>query len=211
LCENLNAEIASGSIKSFVDTVGYLSWTFFARRAKANPSFYGAVSSDDSDVEALFDTVAKDALEKLRDQGCIECDADFTAGGDVGSSSLGHAASEFYLKYKTPKQILLGLSECGKMIKGEMIARSEKRSGDDLRDQPFSGLRPAAELGVAWLFYTIACTHEFDELPVRHNEEILNEQLSANLMWGADASGLISRNGRSSYLDPEVYADPHTK
>jgi Sec63 Brl domain len=80
-----------------------------------------------------------------------------------------------------------------------------------LSERSFSAMSPAAELTVAWLFYTIACTHEFDELPVRHNEEILNEQLSGGLMWGADTSGLQSSKQSLSYINPDVYADPHTK
>ena len=38
MCENLNAEISIGTINSTIDAVGYLTWTFYVRRVKANPS-----------------------------------------------------------------------------------------------------------------------------------------------------------------------------
>jgi activating signal cointegrator complex subunit 3 len=66
-------------------------------------------------------------------------------------------------------------------------------------------------MSIAWLLYTIATTHEFDELPVRHNEEDLNMELSNRLMWGPDTSKLLSSDGRSRNVDREVFASSHTK
>jgi len=63
---------------------------------------------------------------------------------------------------------------------------------------------------LAWLLYSLSSTHEFDELPVRHNEEILNEQLSDELMWGPDTQSILS-GSRDQYYNPEIYEDPHTK
>lgn len=36
LCENLNAEIAIGTVNSLIDAVGYMTWTFYARRLRKN-------------------------------------------------------------------------------------------------------------------------------------------------------------------------------
>jgi hypothetical protein len=59
--------------------------------------------------------------------------------------------------------------------------------------------------------YCMCCTHEFDELPVRHNEEFLNEELSKSVMWGADTSAVLSLDGKAGHVDSAVFADPHTK
>jgi activating signal cointegrator complex subunit 3 len=213
LCENLNAEIATRTITSLVDTVGYLMWTFFARRVKANPSYYGANSAEDSDVESFLFSVSKDTLKMLQEHGCVEIDGDRDElDGDVLTTSLGAAASEYYLTYRSPKQMQFGVRQCAKIILQEMKDSEDlgHKSSDSLQ-RPF--LRPSRvdEVAVAWLLYTLSCTHEFDELPVRHNEEILNEELSDRLMWGPDTASVLSTDGKSNYTNPEVYADPHTK
>lgn len=212
LCENLNAEIASGTVKSLVDCVGYLTWTFFARRVKANPSYYGADSSEDEDVERFLLDVAKDTLKLLNEERCITIIGDKQeVDSEIRPSSLGVAASDYYLTYRTPKQMQFGLTQCAKMIMQDETSLSEEIVYSSCESHPF--LRPTRldEASIAWLLYTISCTHEFDELPVRHNEEILNEELSKALKWGPDTSKILSPNGRSAYIDPEIFAQPHTK
>ncbi len=213
LCENLNAEIVSGTIKSLVDSVGYLTWTFFARRVKANPSYYGATSSTDEGVELFLLSVAKDTLTLLDKEKCLSIDGDMeNVDCDIIPSALGAAASAYYLTYRTPKQMQFGLKECAKILMKEVKDFEDRKTKVTIMDsRPLVRAKRTDEISIAWLLYTIACTHEFDELPVRHNEEILNEELSRGLMWGADTSKILSSNGRSSNISPEIYAQPHTK
>lgn len=205
LCENLNAEIATGTVNSTLDAVGYLVWTFFARRVKANPSYYGAKSSSAKHVEEYLSSVADDTLTKLQGEGCIEIDED----DSVKASTLGRAASEYYLNHKTPKQMQFGLRQCAKMIIAENPSVGSVSKTPTLC--PLVRSKRLDEVSIAWLLYTLCCTHEFDELPVRHNEEYLNEELSETLMWGPDTSAVLSKDGRAGYVDIEVYADSHTK
>lgn len=211
LCDNLNAEIAGGTVKSLLDCVGYLTWTFFARRVKANPSYYGASSSDTAEVERFLLDVAKETVQQLAEEKCVLIEGDMDAVDcALFSTSLGAAGSDFYLVYQSPKQMQFGLQECAKLIIRE-------RSSDVGRDYSTSKLVPMHvpkridEITISWLLYTLSCTHQFDELPVRHNEEILNEELSNNLIWGPNTDKVQSISGRSAYIDPDVYADPHTK
>jgi hypothetical protein len=209
LCENLNAEIATGTVNSLLDAVGYLTWTFFARRVKANPSYYGAASSSGADIEEFLDKVAAETLDTLKQEGCIEKNDD----DEVKATVLGHAVSEYYLNHKTAKQMEFGLKECAKMILLEEI-KTVGGVGEGIKHNcayPFVRPSRLEEISVAWILYTLCCTHEFDELPVRHNEEFLNEELSSSLMWGADTSAVLSVDGRKGYIDSEIYADPHTK
>eukprot|EP00533_Pseudo-nitzschia_delicatissima_P004937 CAMPEP_0116093678 /NCGR_PEP_ID=MMETSP0327-20121206/8726_1 /TAXON_ID=44447 /ORGANISM="Pseudo-nitzschia delicatissima, Strain B596" /LENGTH=2143 /DNA_ID=CAMNT_0003585231 /DNA_START=152 /DNA_END=6583 /DNA_ORIENTATION=- len=205
LCENLNAEISTGTVNSTLDAVGYLVWTFFARRVKANPSYYGAKSSSQEHVEEFLSSVADETLTKLQGEGCIEIDDTDT----VKASTLGRAASEFYLNHRTPKQMQFGLRQCAKMIIAEKPSIGALGKIPTLR--PLVRSKRLDEVSIAWLLYTLCCTHEFDELPVRHNEEYLNEELSEDLMWGANTSAVLSKDGRAGYIDTEVYADSHTK
>ena len=213
LPENLNAEIVSGTCKTLVDCVGYLSWTFFARRVKANPSYYGATSSSDEAVELFLLDVAKETLSLLASERCITLDGDMeNVDCEILSSSLGAASSAFYLTYQTPKQIQLGLIECAKII--SQSTRDSFKSNpllSTVESRPLYLTKREDEISIAWLLYTIANTHEFDELPVRHNEEDLNMELSSRSMWGPDTSKLLSSNGRSQYAASELFASSHTK
>lgn len=210
LCENLNAEIASRTVNSLVDAAGYLTWTFFARRVKANPSYYGAKSSSPEDVEDFLTSVATETISMLDNEDCVSLNCD----NEVSSTILGRAVSEYYLNYKTAKQMRLGLTELAAVIVREMPSTN---GGDDSAAKAQQELHPIKRSGrleetsVAWILYTLCCTHEFNELPVRHNEELLNEDLSNELMWGADTSAVLSTDGKAGHVEPEVYADAHTK
>ena len=179
---------------------------------KANPSYYGANSSKDEDVEHLLLEVAKDTLKLLAQERCITIDGKSDKiDSEVRPSSLGAAASEYYLSYRTPKQIQFGLKQCAKMIMNDKDSNEAEDTALTFESRPFLRPQHMDELSTAWILYTISCTHEFDELPVRHNEEFLNEELSRALKWGPDTSRLMSSTGRSTYVDPEIYAQPHTK
>lgn len=220
MCENLNAEVAIGTITSFVDAVGYLTWTFFARRVKANPSFYGAESSKDEDVDDFLIEVVKSTFDKLDEHKCIEFGE--TSGEDraVKPTLLGKTASSYYLDYRTPKQMLSSVKEARKIIMtllDEFEAQVQFDAGEAKELRQFQRWDRIDEVSAAWLLYSISRTHEFDELPVRHNEEHLNADLSEELEWGADTSELMSNeerdphNPRPNYNNMDVMADPHTK
>ena len=206
MSENINAEIAGGTISSIVEAVGYLTWTFYARRVKANPSYYGVVSGSDDDVQGHFLSVIEETVNKLKDQGCVNHEGD-----DLSPTALGLACSSYYLDHRTPKQMQFGVREARKMITG-MLEKDKNVPEIGNRSQlvPFRDRPEVEEMISAWLLYSLCCTHEMDELPVRHNEEILNEELSEDLMWGPDTQSLLAQ-GREIYYDPDVYLDPHTK
>lgn len=210
----MNAEVASGTVSSLEEAVGYLTWTFLSRRVRGNPSYYGAKSSSDEDVEGFLITFAKDALRKLSEHCCIE----YSDGSDDQSISplpLGLAASNFYLLHSTPKQMQFGVREARK-ITVETLANTKKENEQSTESKTLFPLeRPhrVDEVSAAWLLYTLCSTHEFDEHPVRHNEEFLNQELSELLMWGPDTSSVLSpkSGGTSSNHNIEIFQDPHTK
>lgn len=217
LCENLNAEIANETISSLIDATGYLMWTFFARRVRANPSYYGADSGSDDDVEKFLLSVVKETMGKLNQEGCVVTDGD-EIDDDLRPTTLGLASSQFYLKHSTPKQMQFGLREAARLIMEER-KNAENDVGKDIPKllhipkslHSYSPSPRMEELSISWLLYTLSFTHEFDELPVRHNEEDLNEQLSEKLMWGADTASVQSPESNYIYRSPDIYADPHTK
>ena len=220
MCENLNAEIAIGTIKSVVDAVGYLTWTFYARRVSANPSYYGAESSNDKDVEAFFLSVVEDTIGKLNEHGCIETDTvEDEVDRAIRPTILGKTASNYYLQYRTPKQMLFGVREARKLtmasLESDQPTERTPPGSSDFKLKSFTRPTRVDEVSVAWILYALSSTHEFDELPVRHNEEHLNATLSENVSWGPDTSEVIAvgnaQNRSSAHHNMDIMADPHTK
>jgi Sec63 Brl domain len=213
--ENINAELVAGTIKSVVDCVGYLTWTFFARRVKGNPQYYGAMSDSVEHVEARLLTISKETVERLRSAGCVDTKGDdqneFT---ELLPTSLGTAASQYYLTYRTPKQMQLGVREGRKIVVTALEGEQEHLlSAEHVKVlKPLVRSKQVDEKSIAWLLFALCSTHEFDELPVRHNEEFLNQELSANVRWGPDTADVLSDNdGQRQYRNIEIFADPHTK
>ena len=213
--ENLNAEIASGTISTISDCIGYLSWTYFARRVKKNPMYYGAESSSPEHIEARLLDFVKESVGALRAEGCVEIQA-LDEFSEIDPTALGIAASQYYLSHRTPKQMQVGIREGRKIIlkamKDYVDETSENAKMEGLL-QPFTQLRRVDEPSIAWLLFALCSTHEFDELPVRHNEEHLNEDLSKDVMWGPDVADVLAGNKSTQrqYRNPEIYLDPHTK
>lgn len=211
--ENVNAEIATGTVKTIVDALGYLSWTFFARRVKANPSYYGASSSNPSDVELFLESVIKGTILSLEREGCVEVEGSIDSlDSQVRATSLGEAVCGYYLVYQTAKQMQDGLYKCAELIMQEASEHPVSLADSvPSRVQPFYRDKHQDELSISWLLYTLSWTHEFDELPVRHNEELLNEELSKSLMWGPDTSSIPTANRRKQRIDSEIFESPNTK
>lgn len=101
LADNLNAEIALGTISNVTEAVEWLSYTYLFVRMKLNFQAYGMVYQtllNDLNLEKkrkeLVDFAAK-ALDKAR---MIRYDV---RTGDLNATDLGRIASHYYLKYDT--------------------------------------------------------------------------------------------------------------
>lgn len=215
--ENLNAEIASGTIHTLSDCVGYLSWTYFARRVKKNPMYYGAESSSPEHIEARLVEFVKETIATLRIEGCVEIQ-NLDEFSEINPTTLGIAASQYYLSHRTPKQMQVGIRQARKIILKAMKNEIDETDRSKLASlegvaRSFTQPRDVDEPSIAWLLFALCSTHEFDEIPVRHNEEHLNEELSKGVMWGPDVADVLSGNKSTQrqYRNPEIYLDPHTK
>lgn len=203
----LNAEIAIGTVSSIEDSLGYLDWTFFARRVKMNPSYYGVKSDSNEDIaEFLYQTVM-DCIKVLKQHGCIQINED-DGSNKLSSTSLGRASSKFYLNYKTPKQMLNGVKKSCTLIK-DLWERNPDDTKTDV--ESFAFPKDIEYKCVGSILYHLAHIHEFDELPVRHNEEQLNLRLSEDLRWGAENPQEKNKKQRNDDEILEIMADPHTK
>lgn len=221
MCETINAEVSIGTINSLSDAIGYLEWTYYARRVKLNPSYYGAKSSDTEDQVELFSTVVRETIGKLRERDCVKVIDTEGTECFITTTPLGQAASNFYLNYQTPKQMLTGARRLRRVLEQHVqtskhdaaLPKSDNHIGDNAAHQ-FTAEHAMYTFAIAQILYELSATSEFDELPVRHNEEELNLELSRSLPWGYDltkVSWWTDKPNHSGKNILDIMASPHTK
>ncbi|KAL7747290.1 putative steryl acetyl hydrolase mug81 [Sorochytrium milnesiophthora] len=141
LHDHINAEIVAGTIKTKQDAVDYLTWTYFFRRLRMNPTYYGAVDDSAESINTFLSMSIERTLGALSLAGCVEVYEEF----GLEATALGKLASYYYLSYKTMQ-----------------LFQQQVKTNSTFDD-----------------VLTVLCNAtEYEELPVRHNEDIHNKELS---------------------------------
>lgn len=161
LDNHLGAEVSAGTISTTQDALDYLTWTFFFRRLHKNPSYYGLeISSEEHNTIAA---------QKLADDFMIGLvDSSLRALANSGCIAL-HANGD------------VDSTPLGKIMSYYYLSHKTVRH---LREHAKGGA--SFEEVLAWM----CGATEFDELPVRHGEDLVNHILSKNLPLKADTLGL---------------------
>ncbi|KAJ1749940.1 activating signal cointegrator 1 complex subunit 3 [Coemansia sp. RSA 1821] len=171
LHEHINAEIAAGTIKSAQDAVDYLSWTYLYRRLRQNPTYYGVEESSESGINKYLSSLIMGCFKDLEQAQCISMDFDYTRGTvAVSPTPLGKIASQYYLSHATMKTFAARL-------------RAVDRKNM-----------------VCDLLHLLSEAAEWAELPVRHNEDLLNRELERQVPYPLG-------RGRVDYLSPHAKAN----
>ncbi|KAI4202102.1 MAG: hypothetical protein LQ350_002769 [Teloschistes chrysophthalmus] len=161
LDNHLGAEVSAGTIATKQDSLDYLTWTFFFRRLHKNPSYYGLEISADEHNTIAAQQLANDYMVELVDRSLAE----LATSNCIALHSNGDVDA-------TP----LGKIMSYYYLSHKTIRHLLKHAK---RDASFADV-------LAWM----CGATEFDELPVRHNEDLINAELSKNLPLKADALGL---------------------
>lgn len=161
LDNHLGAEISAGTIATKQDALDYLTWTFFFRRLHKNPSFYGLEISAEENNTIAAQTMANEYMINLVD----------TSLNELHESSCATVESTGEV-YATP---------LGKIMSYYYLSHKTIRylAKHVKRDAGFSDV-------LSWISHAT----EYDELPVRHNEDLINAELSKALPLKADNFGL---------------------
>jgi activating signal cointegrator complex subunit 3 len=154
---HLNAEIACGRVASLLGCVDYISWTYYFRRLLRNPSYYGLDSVEGEAVQEHLLSLIRSTVRDLEAAGCVVVDADDMS--EIRPAVLGTIASTYYLDYRT-------LS----IFRKKLLSFDLEAGEGDIED----------------LVLLLSQAMEFSELPVRHNEELLNASLAECLPWRSD-------------------------
>ncbi|KAJ2901105.1 activating signal cointegrator 1 complex subunit 3 [Coemansia aciculifera] len=168
LSEHINAEVASGTVKSAQDAVDYLSWTYLYRRLRQNPTYYGVDEATEAGVNQYLSKLILGCFAELERALCITVDHDYERGCVVvAPTPLGKIASQYYLSHKT-------------------MATFATRLDSIAHDNMFCDL-----------LHLLSEATEWAEIPVRHNEDLLNNELRREVPFP------IGR-GQVDYLSPHA-------
>ncbi|ORY63213.1 Sec63 Brl domain-containing protein [Pseudomassariella vexata] len=161
LDNHLCAEVSAETIVTKQDALDYLTWTFFFRRLQKNPSYYGLeISAKEHNTIAAQQTAN-------------------TYMVDMVNKSLDElAASKCVDVYPNGD---VDPTPLGKIMSYYYLSHKTIR-------HLVKHAKPKAAFSdvLAWM----SSAAEYDELPVRHNEDLINEELSRNLPFSGNSFGL---------------------
>ncbi|KAI1335443.1 Sec63 Brl domain-containing protein [Xylariaceae sp. FL0016] len=161
LDNHLGAEVSAETIISKQDALDYLTWTFFFRRLHKNPSYYGLeISAED------HNTIAAQQLAN-----------DFMI--DMVNKSLDELAASKCVELYPNGDV--DPTPLGKIMSYYYLSHKTIR-------HLVKHAKPNASF-VDVLSWMSRAT-EYDELPVRHNEDLINAELSNNLPYQGNTFGL---------------------
>ena len=161
LDNHLGAEVSAGTIGTKQDALDYLTWTFFFRRLHKNPSYYGLEISAEEHSTIAAQQLANDYMIEMVDKALHE----LAQSSCIELHPNGEVDS-------TPFGKIMSYYYLSHKTIRHLVKHAK-------RDATFQDV-------LSWM----CCATEFDELPVRHNEDLINAELSKNLPLSADALGL---------------------
>lgn len=103
LPDNLNAEIALGTVSNIQEAIAWLGYTYLSIRMKRNPLAYGITPKDismDPSLTVKSIEILTEVATKLRNCGMINFDNP-EKEGFMRIRNVGRLSSLFYLKYET--------------------------------------------------------------------------------------------------------------
>ncbi|KAI8920167.1 Sec63 Brl domain-containing protein [Powellomyces hirtus] len=193
LHDHMCAEVVSGTIRSKQDAMDYLTWTYLYRRLQMNPTFYGVEDPSPEGVSTYMSNIVEDTLHALHDASCVHIDGEV----NVEPTTYGKIASYYYLHYSTIRTLT---SRLGPGYRAPTGMSADGRKDADHADFPE-------------LLRILCDVSEYDELPVRHNEDKMNADLEKSLPVPISANETLkgSPSFGSNPAKHYDYDDPHAK
>lgn len=163
LDNHLGAEVSAGTVTTKQDALDYLTWTFFFRRLHKNPSYYGLEISAEEHNTMAAQQIASDFMIELVDTSLSEL---------AESNCILLDAATGYVD-PTPFGKIMSYYYLSHKTIRHLLSHAK-------RDPTFQDV-------LSWM----CAATEFDELPVRHNEDLINAELAKNLPLDITAMGNV--------------------
>jgi replicative superfamily II helicase len=157
LADHLNAEIVQGALRTKQDIMDYLSWTYLYRRLGLNPTYYGLEDASPKGVNRYLSRLIDGALEELRISGCIEI-------GVSQEDDTSVAAGDE----------ILSPTSFGRIASYYYLQHTTIRTFHE---------RLNPDMSMPELLRLLCDATEYSELPVRHNEDLMNQELESELPY----------------------------
>lgn len=161
LDNHLCAEVSAETVISKQDALDYLTWTFFFRRLHKNPSYYGLEISAEEHNSIAAQQMANDYMIEMVDKSLTEL-ADSKCVEVFPNGDVDPTPFGKIMSYY--------------YLSHKTIRYLTKHT------------KPQASF-LDVLTWMCRAT-EYDELPVRHNEDLINAELSRNLTFPGTSFGL---------------------
>lgn len=161
LDNHLCAEVSAETIITKQDALDYLTWTFFFRRLHKNPSYYGLEISAEEHNSVAAQQLANDYMIEMVDKSLKEL-ADSNCVEVFPNGDVD----------PTP---------FGKIMSYYYLSHKTIR---------YLTKHAKAQASFLDVLTWMCRATEYDELPVRHNEDLINAELSRNLTFAGTSFGL---------------------
>jgi activating signal cointegrator complex subunit 3 len=175
ITDHINAEIASGTLQKFQHCIDYLTWTYFFRRLTKNPAFYGLKNDNNGQRASSGGNIADAINQYLKHLVTATLDKLIRAG-----------CIEYQKDDQSLSPTTLGYLASFYYLSHETIKYLGERLGEKT---------PIDEL-----IMILSNAKEFSGLPVRHNEDILNEALTHLVPISVPKHDLESPHVKSNLL-----------
>ncbi|KAI9218977.1 Sec63 Brl domain-containing protein [Blastocladiella britannica] len=119
LVDNLNAEVALGTVASVEEAVQWLGYTYMSVRMRKNPQRYGVSLEDDPALVMKRRELVEEAARTLFFNNMVVYDQ---TTGMLASKDIGRIASTFYVKYPTIELINQWLTKYPHMAEADVLA-----------------------------------------------------------------------------------------
>lgn len=163
LDNHLGAEVSAGTIVTKQDALDYLTWTFFFRRLHKNPSYYGLeIPADEHNTIAAQQKVT-DFMIDLVDKSLDELAQSSCVIVDSATGDVD----------PTPFGKIMSYYYLSHKTIRHLISHAKRE--------------PTFQDVLSWM----CSATEFDELPVRHNEDLINGELARNLPLSVESMGSL--------------------
>ncbi|XP_018018509.1 activating signal cointegrator 1 complex subunit 3 [Hyalella azteca] len=151
LPDHLNAEIVAGTVSSKQEALDYLTWTYFFRRLVQNPSYYGLQDDEESSSG-----------------GCNPTNRINQFLSDVVDKAISELEDSYCVQ----------LGEDNRSVEATTLGKISSFYYLSHKTIQLFKETLTSDISLEKLLLLLTLAYEYAELPVRHNEDNLNEQLA---------------------------------